>query len=108
MRTWVLLVALQVVALAVLARRFILGEGTGMGGWSKPEVCGLLPASEYVLASRRVVLPEGVLPAAGQSTDTLSWRHSCHLEPLHESPHLPQSKPMLSVIDMPHEQLPTP
>jgi len=65
MRTWVLLVGLQVVALAVLAHRFMLGEGSSVSGWAKPALCGLLPASEYVLASRRVVLPEGVLPAAG-------------------------------------------
>ena len=67
MRTWVLLVALQAVALAVLARRFMLGEGTSVGVWSKPVSCGMLPASEFVLASRRVVLPDVITPAAGDA-----------------------------------------
>lgn len=69
MRAWVLLVALQVVALAVLAHRFMLGEGGSMAGRSKAEICGLLPANEFVLTSRRVVLPEGISPAAVKVKD---------------------------------------
>ena len=61
MKTWVLLAALQIAALAVLAHRYMQSDAPL--SWSPN--CGLLEASEFVLTSRNVILPEGLKPAAG-------------------------------------------
>lgn len=65
MKTWVLLAALQIAALAVLAHRYMQSDAPPQGSQN----CGLLDASEYVVTSRNVVLPEGMRPAAGTALE---------------------------------------
>ena len=64
MKAWLLVAALQVAALAVLAHRYMQQDVVGSPAQHN---CGLLEAEEYVITSRRVVLPDGTQPAAGQS-----------------------------------------
>ena len=65
MRRWIWIAALQIVALAVIAQRFSFDHTLHLPWNAKKEQCGLFQASEYVITSRKVVLPSGVLPAAG-------------------------------------------
>lgn len=67
-----LVVAIQIAALAVLANRFRQKESHQS---SKTHICGLLNASEYIITSRNVVLPDGMQPAAGNDCPlVMVWR----------------------------------
>lgn len=59
MKTWLLTLALQIAALAVLAHRYMQTDT------QKNSSCGLISAEEYVITSRNVILPDGRGPAAG-------------------------------------------
>lgn len=63
MKTWVLLAALQIAALAVLAHRYMQSDLALLSNQN----CGLLNGSEFVVTSRNVILPEGSRPAAGKA-----------------------------------------
>lgn len=69
MRLWIVAAAVQVVILAVLGRRlFQQVDVSALRSKSgRLSTCGLLGKSGFVLASRRVVLPEGMMPAAGET-----------------------------------------
>ena len=68
MKYWVWMIALQIVALAVIANRLSQDGATFLQSWTKQssQHCGLLDADEYVITSHNVVLPGGIAPAAGE------------------------------------------
>ena len=74
MRLWILAAAAQAVALAVLAHRFFQQANvSALTLWTRRGACGLQARSEYVIASRNVVLPEGIMPAAGKYLQQALW-----------------------------------
>ena len=87
MRTWVLAAALQVIALAVIVHRLFQRDNFSTSAGAVTGGCGLMPVPEYVITSRKVVMPDGVAPAAGTELSpvygsvalgvaALEWPHS--------------------------------
>ena len=74
MRTWVLAAALQVVALAFIVHRLFQQDNFTTSAGAVTGGCGLMPVPEYVITSRKVVMPDGVAPAAGTELSSVCGR----------------------------------